>query len=87
MEIFKVHTRHMPLKDVDLNEMVRKTDGYSGADIEGVCREAALIALRVDIKSDKVTAEEFEKALKKIKPSIPEYEAASKKRLNTPAYG
>ena len=87
MEIFKVHTRHMPLKDVDLNEMVRKTDGYSGADIEGVCREAALIALREDIKSDIVTAEEFEKALKKIKPSIPEYEAASKKRLNTPAYG
>ena len=87
MEIFKVHTRHMPLKDVDLNEMVRKTDGYSGADIEGVCREAALIALREDIKSDKVSMEEFEKALKKIKPSIPEYEAASKKRLNTPAYG
>jgi len=87
MEIFKVHTRHMPLKDVDLNELVRKTDGYSGADIEGVCREAALIALREDIKSDKVTADEFEKALKKIKPSIPEYEAASKKRLNTPAYG
>ncbi|MFZ2455637.1 MAG: CDC48 family AAA ATPase [Candidatus Altiarchaeia archaeon] len=87
MEIFKVHTRHMPLKDVDLNELVRKTDGYSGADIEGVCREAALIALREDIKSDKVSAEEFEKALRKIKPSIPEYEAASKKRLNTPAYG
>jgi len=31
--------------------------------------------------------EEFEKALKKIKPSIPEYEAANRKRLNTPAYG
>jgi len=87
MEIFKVHTRHMPLKDVDLSEMVRKTEGYSGADIEGVCREAALIALREDIKSDKVSMDEFEKALKKIKPSIPEYEAASKKRLNTPAYG
>ena len=87
LEIFKVHTRHMPLKDVDLNEMVRKTDGYSGADIEGVCREAALIALRENLKADIVTADEFEKALKKIKPSIPEFEAASKKRLNTPAYG
>lgn len=87
MEIFKVHTRHMPLKDVDLNELVRKTEGYSGADIEGVCREAALIALRENIKSEQVSMEEFEKAIKKVKPSIPEYEAASKKRLNTPAYG
>jgi len=64
-----------------------KTDGYSGADIEAVCREAALIALRENIKSDRVSMEEFEKALKKIKPSIPEYEAANRKRLNTPAYG
>ncbi len=87
LEIFKVHTRHMPLKDVDLNDLVRKTDGYSGADIEAVCREAALIALRENLKADTVSADEFEKALKKIKPSIPEYEAASKKRLNTPAYG
>lgn len=86
MEIFKVHTKNMPIKDVDLNELVRRTDGYSGADIEGICREAALIALREDIKSSVVTMEHFEKALKKIKPSIPEFES-QKKRLATPAYG
>ncbi len=87
LEIFKVHTRHMPIKEIDLNDLVRKTEGYSGADIEGICREAALIALRENLKADTVTADDFEKALKKIKPSIPEFEAASKKRLNTPAYG
>lgn len=85
-EIFKVHMKSMPLKDVDISDLVKKTEGYSGADIEGVCREAALISLREDIKSSIVTAEHFEKALKKIKPSIPEFES-QKKKLSTPAYG
>jgi len=86
LEIFKVHTKDMPLKDVDLNNLVKKTEGYSGADIEGVCREAALIALRSDIKANLVTADDFEKALKKIKPSIPDFESQKKKPL-APAYG
>ncbi len=70
LEIFKIHTRRMPLDNVDLNELAKKTHGYSGADIEAVCREAAMIALREDIKSKKVSREHFEKALKKISPSI-----------------
>jgi transitional endoplasmic reticulum ATPase len=86
LDVFKVHTKRMPLKDVDLNDLVKKTEGYSGADVEGVCREAALIALREDLKANAVTAEHFEKALKKIKPSIPDYEA-HKKKIVTPAYG
>ncbi|MBN2250490.1 MAG: CDC48 family AAA ATPase [Candidatus Altiarchaeota archaeon] len=86
LEIFKVHTRGMPLKDVDLSDLVKKTEGYSGADIEGVCREAALIALRENIKAREVTSEHFEKSLKKIKPSIPEFEL-QKKKVTTPAYG
>lgn len=70
-EIFKIHTRNMPLaKDVDLKELARRTEGYTGADIEAVCKEAALNALREDIKAKEVKMEHFEKALKKIGPSV-----------------
>ncbi len=69
-EIFKVHTKNMPLKDVKINELAEKTEGYAGADIEAICREAAIFALRKDIKADKITMKNFEQALKKVKPSI-----------------
>ncbi|MEM2917924.1 MAG: CDC48 family AAA ATPase [Candidatus Altiarchaeota archaeon] len=72
LSIFKVHTRKMPIENVKLEELAKRTHGYSGADIEAVCREAAMIALREDIKASKVTMEHFEKALEKIKPSISE---------------
>ena len=72
LEIFKVHTRDMPLKGVSLDKLAKETDGYSGADIEALCREAALFALREDIKANEITMKNFEKALKKIKPSIAE---------------
>jgi transitional endoplasmic reticulum ATPase len=71
LEIFKIHTRNMPLaKDVDLKELAKRTEGYSGADIEAVCREAALNALRRDINVNEVTKEDFEKALEEIPPSV-----------------
>jgi len=69
-EIFKVHTKGMPLKDVKIDELAEKTDGYAGSDIEAVCREAAIFALRKDIKAEKVTMKNFEQALKKVMPSI-----------------
>ena len=70
-QIFKIHTKNMPLADdVDLRELARLTKGYSGADIESVCREAALIALRRDINSKEVRFSDFREALKKIGPSI-----------------
>ncbi|MFP4567313.1 MAG: CDC48 family AAA ATPase [Candidatus Woesearchaeota archaeon] len=69
--IFKVHTRGMPLaKDVNLKEFVDKTEGYSGADIESLCREAAMLALRRDLKSIEIKKEFFDDALKKVRPSI-----------------
>jgi transitional endoplasmic reticulum ATPase len=71
LEIFKIHTKDMPLeKDVDINEMAKQSEGYVGADIEAVCREAALLALRKDIKASKVNKKNFEAALKKVSPSI-----------------
>lgn len=46
-EIFTVHTRGMPLtEDVDLNEIIEITNGFSGADISALCKEAALKALK-----------------------------------------
>lgn len=71
LEIFKVHTKGMALsKDVKLKELAEKTEGYSGADIEAVCREAAMLTLRKNMDSDAVTKEGFEEALKRIGPSI-----------------
>jgi transitional endoplasmic reticulum ATPase len=47
-----------------------KTDGYSGADIEALCREAAMIAVREDAKAKKVMKIHFEKAMDGIRASI-----------------
>ncbi|AHF80684.1 CDC48 family AAA ATPase [Thermococcus paralvinellae] len=85
-EIFKVHTRKMPLaEDVDLKELAKRTDGYTGADIAAVCREAAMNAMRRALKEGvikpgvkmdevrqkvKVTMKDFEEALKKVGPSV-----------------
>ena len=77
LEIFKVHTKNMPLENVNIDELVEKTEGYVGADIESICREAAILALREDINAKKVTLEHFEKSLEKVKPSItPDIEKA-----------
>jgi transitional endoplasmic reticulum ATPase len=73
-EIFKIHTKNMPLKSVDLKKLAKDTKGYSGADIEALVREAALFALRKSMKREEkakeVTGDDFDKALKKIRPSI-----------------
>ena len=71
IEIFKVHTKNMPLaKDVDFEKLASLTDGYSGADIEGVCREAAMAAVRKDWKAKPVTMKHFEEALEEIRPTM-----------------
>lgn len=82
LEIFKIHTKDMPLeKDVDIKELAKDADGYVGADIEAVCREAALLALRKDIKAKKVGKKHFEDAMKKVSPSITKEVAESYKNL------
>ncbi len=69
--IFKIHTREMPLDDdVDLEALGSITEGYTGADIEAVVREAAMLAARENINVQKVSMRHFEKALSKIKPSV-----------------
>lgn len=72
-KIFEIHTSKMPLdNDVNLDELAKLTDDYSGADIEAICREAAMTALREDINSKLVSKEHFMSALKHVSPSLPE---------------
>jgi transitional endoplasmic reticulum ATPase len=71
LEIFKLYTKGMPLvKDVDIVKLASSTKNYSGADIEALCREAAMNALRKDVNSKEVALDDFQKAMEKIGPSI-----------------
>jgi len=71
IEIFKIHTKGMPLtKDVSLEGLAVKCEGFSGADINGVCREAAMLALRGDIKAKEINKKHFEKAMSGFRASI-----------------
>ncbi|MEM4155884.1 MAG: CDC48 family AAA ATPase [Archaeoglobaceae archaeon] len=73
LAIFKIHTKSMPLaEDVDLEELSELTEGYVGSDIEAICREAVMLAIREDPNAEKVEMRHFLEALKKIKPSINE---------------
>jgi transitional endoplasmic reticulum ATPase len=82
LAIFKIHTREMPLdEDVDLDILASVTEGYTGADIEAVVREAAMLAARENINAQKVSMKHFEKALLKIKPSVGAEEKAEYDRI------
>lgn len=70
LSIFKVHTEGMPLAgDVSLEKLAKQTDGYVGADIEAVCREAAMLTLRNNLDAENVPYKYFKEALEKVKPS------------------
>ena len=84
-EILQIHTRGMPLdKDVDFMQLANKTIGFTGADIEMLCKEAALKAIKpyfsqlknIEEKVPtkildeiKVKRENFIDALKNVEPS------------------
>lgn len=74
--IFKIHTTKKPLaEDTNLTKLVEMTEGFSGADIEGVCNRAAMTAIKryvnnneKSVKSIKITQEDLINAIKKIRP-------------------
>lgn len=93
--IFRIHLKGKPLSpEVDAVALAKRTEGYVGADIEAVCREAAMLALRDCIKPGMVRdevrrtcvqvaikSEHFEKALGIVRPTpwdAKEYEAMAK---------
>ena len=97
--ILRVHTRGMPLDGVDLEGVAAATDGYVGADLAAVCREAGLAAYREDPDADRVCQRHFDAALSAVGPSVSQadmeaYEALGRKIRrrrtgwdNVPFYG
>jgi len=73
IKILEVHTREMPLaNDVSLKHVAQITEGYSGADLENVCREAGMQAIREKMEDiDKIEYKHFEFALSKITSTLP----------------
>ncbi|MEM2869543.1 MAG: CDC48 family AAA ATPase [Thermoplasmata archaeon] len=72
LAILKVHTRNMPLEGVDLEALAARLEGFVGADIEALVREAALAAMRENIQAARVTAAHFERALAMVRPTADE---------------
>ncbi|MBN1216169.1 MAG: CDC48 family AAA ATPase [Candidatus Lokiarchaeota archaeon] len=86
LKILKVHTKNMPLaEDVSLQVLAEKTEGYSGADLENLCREAGMQAIREKMNDlDKIENHHFDRAILKIKSTlsreiVEKYEAIAKK--------
>nr|KAF6402554.1 spermatogenesis associated 5 [Rousettus aegyptiacus] len=72
-EIFNLQFHSMPIsQDVDLDQLILRTDTYSGAEIIAVCREAALLALEEDIQANCIMRRHFTQALSTVTPRIPE---------------
>jgi len=81
-KIFEVHLKNTPLgKDVKIKDLVMKTEGFVGADIESLVREASMNALRSDSGAKEVTRKDFDEAFKKTKPSVSEESAKRYKKI------
>jgi len=74
LEILKIHTKNVPLaEDVNLEELARKTEGYSGADLAALVKEAAMLALREiyeKLKSESKSEQEIMKEMEKMKIEV-----------------
>ena len=66
--IFAIHSEGMPLSKFSFKDILTGMDGFTGADIEAVCREAALICMRANKK--KVTKAHFEEAISRVRPTV-----------------
>ncbi len=65
VEILKIHARNKPLaENLDLEEVARGTPGFSGADLENLLNEGAILAARKD--KEKIEAEDIDQAVDKI---------------------
>jgi len=70
-KILEVHTKKMPLtKDVKLDKLAELTEEFVGADIAGICKEAAMTALRDDLKAKEVKMKNFTDAIEALNPTM-----------------
>ncbi|MEC7525118.1 MAG: CDC48 family AAA ATPase [Myxococcota bacterium] len=82
LKILKIHTHGMPLAaGVDLASLAKRTEGYTGADLEDLVRRAGLIALRHDLEVSDVPMPIFEEALKQTRASVTEEMDASYRKM------
>ncbi len=73
IEIFRIHLQNIPLcDDVNIEELADLTDNYVGADIEALCKEAVMLALRENFDTDRVDMRHFRASLKKVRPALVE---------------
>ncbi|XP_013812762.2 ATPase family gene 2 protein homolog B [Apteryx mantelli] len=72
LSVLKICTKKIPLDtDVSLQDLALQTDLFSGADIENLCKEAALLALQENgLEATTVKHEHFVKSLRTVKPSL-----------------
>jgi transitional endoplasmic reticulum ATPase len=74
--IFNIHLRNLKEShlsdDVDVDELADLTENYVGSDIESLCREAVMLALRENFDTDIVEMKHFQEALKKVRPALAE---------------
>jgi transitional endoplasmic reticulum ATPase len=71
LNVLEIHTKKVPLsKDVNLKEIAKITEGYSGADLESLVRESGLLALREDMECKEVKKKHFVEAMKKVRASV-----------------
>ncbi|CAH1159359.1 unnamed protein product [Phaedon cochleariae] len=70
-DIFRIKFEKMPILNVSIEDLVENTESYSGAEVNAVCHEAAMMALEENLESQHVEGRHFEKALKLITPRTP----------------
>ncbi|MFA6870239.1 MAG: AAA family ATPase, partial [Methanomethylophilus sp.] len=84
VNILKIHTRQMPLaSDVDLKELATRTDGYVGADLAALCREAGLAAYREDPDIAQIAARHFDLALRRVPRSVDDQTFKAYEKMST----
>ena len=83
--IMQIHSEDMPLSSFSMKDVLGEMEGFTGADIEAVCREAALIAMRAGKK--KVNKGHFEDAITRVRPTVTpdmlEYYSKMEERLTS----
>lgn len=71
LEILQVHTRKMRLgDDVDLRKIAEETELFTGAELEGLCRESGTVSLRENIAATAVFNRHFQTAKSSLKPAL-----------------